>query len=82
MKAQNNKSIIGLCLCIICSLLLASCDNADERYDAGYSDGYASGYNTTCKIRSTLIEGDWDNDNYSTGYEDGYSDGARKCREQ
>ena len=36
-------------------------DDGDERLDAGYSDGYAVGDNTECKIRATLIEGDFDN---------------------
>jgi hypothetical protein len=26
---------------------------------------YATGYNTTCKIRATLIEGDWDDEHYT-----------------
>ena len=44
-------------------LMLSGCigEDADERLDAGYSDGYAVGYNTECKIRTTLIEGDFDN---------------------
>ena len=66
---------IGLAL-----LLLTSCsDNRDSRYDSGYSDGYATGYNTTCKIRATLIEGDWDNENYTKGYRQGYSSGSNDC---
>ena len=52
----------------------------DSKYDSGYSDGYASGYNTTCKIRSTMIEGDWDSTSYTNGYNDGYSDGAKDCK--
>ena len=59
---------------------LSACgENADARYDAGYGDGYAVGYNTTCQIRSTLIEGDWDDKNYSRGYADGEIDGAAAC---
>ena len=65
---------------ILIILFLTSCDSADERYDAGYGDGYAAGYNTTCKIRATMIEGDWDNKNYSNGYNDGYTDGSYDCR--
>ena len=66
---------IGLAL-----LFLTSCsDNSDSRYDSGYSDGYATGYNTTCKIRATLIEGDWDNENYTKGYRQGYSSGSNDC---
>ena len=62
-------------------LLLTGCGpSADSRYDSGYSDGYAEGYNTTCKIRSTLIEGDWDDENYSRGYQDGRAAGAANCK--
>jgi hypothetical protein len=46
----------------------------------GYSDGYATGYNTTCKIRATLIEGDWDNESYSKGYRQGYQAGSLACK--
>jgi hypothetical protein len=56
--------------------------SADERYDVGYDDGYAVGYNTTCKIRATMIDGDFDNEAYSSGYRDGYADGERECREK
>lgn len=61
--------------------MLTSCgDSADSRFDSGYSDGYASGYNTECKIRSTMIEGDWDDKNYTRGYNAGRGDGAADCR--
>jgi hypothetical protein len=70
------KIIIG----IISIYSLASCDNTDERYDTGYSDGYAEGYNTTCKIRATLVEGDWESADYSRGYNDGRNEGARDCQ--
>ena len=61
---------------------LAGCidDDSDERLDEGYSDGYAVGYNTECKIRATLIEGDFDNADYSRGYYAGLADGAEACR--
>ena len=62
-------------------LALQACGDPDERYDAGYDDGYAVGYNTTCEIRTTLIEGDFDNEFYSKGYEAGYAEGARACRQ-
>lgn len=63
------------------TVMLTSCsDSADSRFDAGYSDGYASGYNTECKIRSTMIEGDWDDKNYTSGYNAGRVDGAADCR--
>ena len=70
-------------LLFLISLTLSSCiDRADpdERFDVGYSDGYAVGYNTECKIRATLIEGDFDNADYSRGYYLGLSDGATACR--
>ena len=60
--------------CIGCS------PNADSRYDSGYDDGYAEGYNTTCKIRATLVEGDWDDEHYSRGYSDGRVTGSAACR--
>jgi len=64
-------------------LLLQGCGpSSDERYDVGYDDGYAVGYNTTCKIRATMVEGDWKNEAYSNGYEEGYADGERECREK
>ena len=64
-------------------LLLTSClDSSDSRFDTGYSDGYATGYNTTCKIRATLIEGDWDDEHYTDGYNQGYSAGSYDCKNQ
>jgi len=42
--------------------------------------GYAEGYNTTCKIRATLVEGDWDNKDYSKGYKAGNLAGSTECR--
>jgi len=57
-------------------LLLTSCIDADERLD----DGYAVGFNTTCKIRATLVEGDWDNKDYKRGYASGYRAGSFACR--
>ena len=78
---MNSIKALKLSLLIISTCLATSCfDSADERYDVGHSDGYAEGYNTTCKIRSTLIEGDWDDKNYSMGYEDGRSQGVAACR--
>ena len=63
------------------AIILVSCgESADSRYDYGYSDGYAAGYNTTCNIRSTMIEGDWSDKNYTSGYNAGYSDGSRDCK--
>ncbi len=63
------------------AIFLIGCgESADSRYDSGYSDGYAAGYNTTCNIRSTMIEGDWSDKNYTSGYNAGYSDGSRDCK--
>ena len=66
----------------VVSLVFSGCvrEDADERTDTGYSDGYAVGYNTECKIRATLIEGDFDNADYSRGYYAGLTDGAAACR--
>lgn len=60
-------------------LALSSCTDSEERESAGRSDGYAVGYNTTCEIRATLVEGDWDDPDYSRGYNEGYAEGARAC---
>jgi hypothetical protein len=70
-------SLSNLFLALTLALLPCGCkESADSRYDSGYSDGYASGYNTTLKIRSTLVEGDWDDKNYKRGYDDGYAEGV------
>ncbi len=68
-------------LCLSLVMALSGCGpSADSRYDSGYSDGYAEGYNTTCKIRSTLVEGDWDDKDYSRGYQSGRVAGAADCK--
>ncbi len=75
MKYKNTIPLITM------FLLLAGCGpSTDSRYDSGYSDGYAEGYNTTCEIRATLVEGDWDDENYSRGYQDGRFSGAADCK--
>ena len=53
---------------------------SDEDYGYGDGYGYGAGYNTTCKIRATLVKGDWDNKDYSRGYREGYEDGALACK--
>ena len=74
-------STLTLFTAVIIALSLQGCGpSADSRYDSGYSDGYAEGYNTTCKIRTTLVEGDWDDENYSRGYQDGRAEGAADCK--
>jgi hypothetical protein len=69
--------IMGIILYAIYAALTPS---SGERFDTGYSDGYASGYNTTCKIRVTMIEGDWSNKYYKKGYNEGYAAGSTDCR--
>ena len=50
-----------------------------DKYDSGYGDGYAVGYNSTCNIRTTLIDGDWSSESYTRGYNDGKYDGSVDC---
>ena len=57
-------------------------DDPEDRYDSGYSDGYATGWNTTCQIRATMIEEDWDSESYSEGYRDGYAQGSIDCQKE
>lgn len=71
---MKSKSIFLLLI-----ITLSGCGQEDKR-DVGYSDGYATGHNTTCKIRATLIEGDWDNESYSKGYRQGYQAGSLACK--
>ena len=55
-------------LAVIMIVALSGCiEDSDERFDVGYDDGYALGYNTECKIRATLIEGDFGSKHYSRG---------------
>jgi len=76
MKINKSLSIL-----ITSILLLSGCgESADSRYDSGYSDGYAEGYNTECKIRATIVEGDWDDKDYSKGYRAGRAEGVTACR--
>ena len=63
---------------IVFPLLLSACSNEDK-FDVGY-DGYVAGYNTTCEIRATMVEGDWDNQSYSRGYQKGYETGSQDCK--
>lgn len=59
---------------------LSGCgESADARYDAGYADGYAEGYNTTLRIRSTMVRGDWKDKEYTRGYNDGRSQGVSEA---
>lgn len=64
-------------------VLAQGCGPSDDaRYDTGLSDGYAAGYNTTCQIRATLIEGDFDDEEYARGYTAGYASAAEDCRKE
>ncbi|WP_461521270.1 hypothetical protein [Porticoccus sp.] len=63
---------------VLAVIFITGC--ADDKYDVGYDDGYAAGYNTTCKIRATMIEGDWGNKSYSRGYAEGQAAGALACK--
>ena len=77
-----NKLIAGITIVVIAAVLftlLSASADPDERYDAGYSDGYAVGFNTTCEIRATLIEGDWDNKDCSRGNAVGNDAGSIAC---
>lgn len=76
MSFNNVKKLLG----ILILLSLTGCFSSDDDYQYGYNDGYAAGYNTTCKIRATMIKGDWDDKDYSRGYRAGYEDGAFDCR--
>jgi hypothetical protein len=62
-------------------LLLAGCESKDWEA-AGFQDGRAATINTTCKIRGTLIGGDWDNAAYARGYSQGANAGAALIAEQ
>lgn len=57
-------------LLITMAVALYACDNSnpERSRDIGYSDGYAVGFNTTCEIRKTLIDGDFDNPDYANAY--------------
>ena len=71
----------ALILISILAFVIYSCKGPDpeERYRAGYSDGYATGYNTACKIRATMVEGDWGNPDYNRGYGIGERAGRADC---
>jgi len=75
------KLTATICLTIAVLLGSAGCgESSDASYQRGYSDGYAVGYNTACKIRATLIAGDWDNKHYSRGYSAGSTSGIVACQ--
>jgi len=74
---ENMKKTLLVLLFL--TILVGCGESADSRYDTGYDDGYAEGYNTTCQIRATLVEGDWNDEDYSRGYNVGRNDGAAEC---
>jgi hypothetical protein len=55
--------------------MLVGCDTKDWEA-AGYQDGYAATINTTCKFRTSLVHGKWDNVAYSKGYSLGANAGS------
>lgn len=73
------KKLLSLIPLLLVATLTACGESNESSYDRGYDDGYAVGYNTACKIRATLISGDWDNPDYSRGYADGNSAGVIAC---
>lgn len=77
---KKHKILNGIALLATVFILSGCGPDSDSRYDSGYSDGYAEGYNTDCKIRATLVEGDWGDANYSRGYQDGRASGIADCR--
>lgn len=53
-------------------LFVSGCSEEEgTTYDAGYDDGYAASYNTFCKIRMTVIWGNFDYPEYARGYAEG-----------
>jgi hypothetical protein len=56
-------------------LALCGCDSTNWE-SAGRQDGYAVTVNTTCKFRSTMVHGKFENADYARGYSRGAQDGA------
>ena len=73
---QQSLIVVGA---VVATLTLSGCDDPEERADVGYTDGYAVGYNTACKIRATLVEGDFENADYARAYARGQTDGTIAC---
>ena len=67
---------------VTCLIFLSGCAEKRDWADVGYSDGYASGYNTTCEIRTTLIEGKFEKKEYKSAYDRGYLDGSNACKKE
>lgn len=78
MRANKRWWSVGAAA-LACALV--SCGGQpEERADVGFDDGYAVGYNTACEIRTTLIEGDFDNKTYAQAYARGRAAGEDACR--
>jgi hypothetical protein len=60
---------------ILALILIVACDSKDWE-SVGFQDGRAATINTTCKFRTTLINGEWENAKYSKGYSRGANAGA------
>ena len=80
MENRGFRFVVLIVQVFVVSMLLGCVPSADERYDAGVSDGYAEGYNTECKIRATLVDGDWSDENYLQGYQEGRAAGVADCK--
>ena len=66
---------------LVLSALVAGCNSKDWEA-AGYQDGYAATINTTCKFRTSLIGGQFDNGKYAKGYSRGAQAGALAVAQQ
>ncbi len=73
------KTCLPLMICM--ALLLAACDSKDWQA-AGYQDGYAATVDTTCKFRSSMVHGKFDNAEYAKGYSLGSQAGAAAVAQQ
>lgn len=76
MKANAKILIVSLFL-----IIAYGCDSKDWE-SAGYQDGYAATINTTCKFRSSLVHGKWDNAAYAKGYSQGANAGSLAVAKQ
>lgn len=69
-----------LALAMLFSALAACSEEEGTTYDAGYDDGHASGYNSFCKLRTTLIWGNFDYPEYARGFADGEAAGIADAK--
>ena len=69
-------------IALTCTLiLLSACDSKDWEA-AGHQDGYAATINTTCKFRTSIIHGKFDDAEYAKGYSRGAQAGALAVAQQ